>query len=48
MKIENLGALIAIEIGGGNGMVNMVSGASDYLDVPVLDGDFMVGPVACI
>ncbi|OWZ57476.1 hydantoinase [Cryptococcus neoformans c45] len=41
MKIENLGALTAIEIGGGNGMVNMVSGASDYLDVPVLDGDFM-------
>ncbi|KAL7424492.1 hypothetical protein Q5752_000176 [Cryptotrichosporon argae] len=33
--------LIALEIGGGNGMVNMLAGASTYLDMPVIDGDFM-------
>ncbi|ODN83362.1 hypothetical protein L202_01517 [Cryptococcus amylolentus CBS 6039] len=41
MKLDNLGALAALEIGGGNGMVNMVSGASNYLNVPIIDGDFM-------
>jgi DUF917 family protein len=37
-----LGGLVAVEIGGGNGMINMLAGASSYLDVPILDGDFMV------
>ncbi|WVQ78564.1 hypothetical protein IAT38_000650 [Cryptococcus sp. DSM 104549] len=41
IDISKLGALTALEIGGGNGMVNMVNGASTSLDVPVLDGDFM-------
>ena len=35
-------ALAALEIGGGNGMINMITGSSDYLNLPVLDGDFMV------
>ncbi|WWD16126.1 hypothetical protein CI109_100551 [Kwoniella shandongensis] len=41
MKLDNLGALSALEIGGGNGMVNMIAGASANLNVPILDGDFM-------
>lgn len=48
MKIENFGVFIVIEIGGGNGMVNMVFGVSDYFDVLVFDGDFMVGLDVCI
>ncbi|WOO78677.1 Putative D-/L-hydantoinase subunit A [Vanrija pseudolonga] len=34
-------ALTAIEIGGGNGMVQMITGASNHMNLPVLDGDFM-------
>ncbi|WVR06716.1 hypothetical protein IAU60_003748 [Kwoniella sp. DSM 27419] len=41
MGLDNLGATAAVEIGGGNGMVAMVSGASSDLNVPVIDGDFM-------
>ncbi|WRT68137.1 uncharacterized protein IL334_005112 [Kwoniella shivajii] len=41
MGQDNLGALAAIEIGGGNGMVGMVVGATTDLNVPVIDGDFM-------
>ncbi|WWC88966.1 uncharacterized protein L201_003881 [Kwoniella dendrophila CBS 6074] len=41
MKSEDLGALAAVEIGGGNGMVAMVGGASTGLNVPIIDGDFM-------
>lgn len=32
-------ALAAVEIGGGNGMINMITGSE--LDIPVVDGDFM-------
>ncbi|KII93913.1 hypothetical protein PLICRDRAFT_102080 [Plicaturopsis crispa FD-325 SS-3] len=41
MGIKNLAALCALEIGGGNGMVNMITGSTKYLDIPVVDGDFM-------
>jgi len=41
MGVTNVGALAALEIGGGNGMFNMLPGASCYLDIPVIDGDFM-------
>ncbi|KLT44591.1 putative hydantoinase [Cutaneotrichosporon oleaginosum] len=34
-------AVAAIEIGGGNGMHPMATGCSAYLDLPVIDGDFM-------
>lgn len=34
-------ALAALEIGGSNGMISMITGASDHLDKPVCDGDFM-------
>jgi DUF917 family protein len=37
-----MGALAALEIGGGNGMINMITGASTYFNIPVVDGDFMV------
>ena len=41
-KTTNVGALCALEIGGGNGMINLISGSTKYLNLPVLDGDFMV------
>lgn len=41
MKMERLGGLAALEIGGGNGMHMMLAGCSAYLDIPVIDGDFM-------
>ena len=25
-------------------MINMITGSSKYFDLPVIDGDFMVGP----
>ena len=33
--------LAALEIGGSNGMVNLITGSSKYMDLPVVDGDFM-------
>ncbi|OCF31991.1 hydantoinase [Kwoniella heveanensis BCC8398] len=41
MNMDNLGAMAAVEIGGGNGMVAMLSGSSSDLNVPIIDGDFM-------
>ncbi|WVQ99771.1 hypothetical protein IAU59_006913 [Kwoniella sp. CBS 9459] len=41
MNMDNLGAMAAVEIGGGNGMVAMLSASTADLDVPVIDGDFM-------
>jgi DUF917 family protein len=41
MKLKNCVALAALEIGGGNGIINLVTGSSKYLDLPVVDGDFM-------
>ncbi|WWC72806.1 uncharacterized protein I206_106770 [Kwoniella pini CBS 10737] len=41
MRIDKCAALAALEIGGGNGMINMITGATTYLNIPVLDGDFM-------
>ncbi|WVW84309.1 hypothetical protein I302_106343 [Kwoniella bestiolae CBS 10118] len=38
---SKLGAVAAVEIGGGNGMVAMVGGSSTDLNVPIIDGDFM-------
>ncbi|KAG2059779.1 hydantoinase [Suillus hirtellus] len=34
-------ALCGIEIGGGNGMINMILGSTKYTDIPCIDGDFM-------
>lgn len=34
-------ALCALEIGGGNGMINLIVAASKNYDIPVVDGDFM-------
>jgi DUF917 family protein len=33
--------MIALEIGGGNGLAGMILGASDVLNLPVVDGDWM-------
>jgi hypothetical protein len=33
--------LAALEIGGSNGMVNLITGSSKYMDLPIIDGDFM-------
>ncbi|WVF71087.1 hypothetical protein IAT40_005884 [Kwoniella sp. CBS 6097] len=41
IEMDNLGAMAAVEIGGGNGMVAMLSGSSSDLNVPIIDGDFM-------
>ncbi|ORY30778.1 putative hydantoinase [Naematelia encephala] len=41
MNLKKVTALAALEIGGGNGMINMISGASSYFNLPVIDGDFM-------
>jgi DUF917 family protein len=38
-KMGKLVALGAVEIGGGNGMINMITSAR--LNIPVIDGDFM-------
>jgi len=38
-RLGKLVALAAVEIGGGNGMINMITGSE--LDIPVVDGDFM-------
>lgn len=42
MGTDNIGGIAALEIGGGNGMFNMLAAADCYLGVPVIDGDFMV------
>jgi DUF917 family protein len=34
-------AMVALEIGGGNGLQGMILGASTNLDVPCVDGDWM-------
>ncbi|KAH0826673.1 hydantoinase [Lanmaoa asiatica] len=34
-------ALCALEIGGGNGMINMITAATKNYDIPIVDGDFM-------
>lgn len=41
LKMDGVGGLAALEIGGGNGMHMMAAGCSAYLDIPVIDGDFM-------
>ncbi|KAM0746963.1 putative hydantoinase [Meredithblackwellia eburnea MCA 4105] len=41
MGISKLAGLCALEIGGSNGMINMITGSSTRLDIPVIDGDFM-------
>lgn len=41
MDVTNCAALAALEIGGSNGMFNMLAGSSRYLDLPIVDGDFM-------
>ena len=41
INIKDVGGLAALEIGGGNGMVNMITGATSYLNIPIVDGDFM-------
>jgi DUF917 family protein len=34
-------AVIALEIGGGNGLQGLILGASTHMDIPVVDGDWM-------
>lgn len=34
-------ALCGIEIGGANGMINMILGSTKYANIPCIDGDFM-------
>lgn len=34
-------AVIALEIGGGNGLQGMILGASNMMDIPTVDGDWM-------
>ncbi|KAL4067052.1 hypothetical protein V8B97DRAFT_2025339 [Scleroderma yunnanense] len=34
--------LCALEIGGSNGMINMITAASKNYDIPIVDGDFML------
>jgi len=34
-------AMIALEIGGGNGLQGMILGASTNMDIPTVDGDWM-------
>ncbi|THH15150.1 hypothetical protein EW146_g5282 [Bondarzewia mesenterica] len=34
-------AVIALEIGGGNGLQGMLLGASNHMDIPTVDGDWM-------
>ncbi|ORY25549.1 putative hydantoinase [Naematelia encephala] len=41
LKIEKLDGLVAVEIGGNNGLMNLIIGASNAMDIPVIDGDFM-------
>ncbi|KAK4684534.1 uncharacterized protein P7C73_g5641, partial [Tremellales sp. Uapishka_1] len=41
LRMDSCAALAGLEIGGGNGMISMIAGASSRLDIPVLDGDFM-------
>lgn len=33
--------MIALEIGGGNGLQGMILGASTYMNIPTVDGDWM-------
>ncbi|WVW85935.1 hypothetical protein I302_107973 [Kwoniella bestiolae CBS 10118] len=41
LNIQPPSGLLALEIGGSNGMINMISGSDAILDIPVVDGDFM-------
>ncbi|KAH7886988.1 hydantoinase [Phlebopus sp. FC_14] len=41
VRITKPDALCALEIGGGNGMINMITAATKNYDIPVVDGDFM-------
>ena len=41
MKLDKVDALAALEIGGANGMINLIAGASSVHDTPIVDGDFM-------
>jgi hypothetical protein len=40
--MKTCASLAALEIGGGNGMISLITGASTRLDIPIVDGDFMV------
>ncbi|KIJ04591.1 hypothetical protein PAXINDRAFT_22115, partial [Paxillus involutus ATCC 200175] len=41
MGITKPDALCGLEIGGGNGMINMITAATKNYDIPIVDGDFM-------
>ena len=41
LKLDKVDAFAALEIGGANGMINLIAGASSVHDTPILDGDFM-------
>ncbi|EJT98542.1 hydantoinase [Dacryopinax primogenitus] len=41
MGITKLAGFAALEIGGGNGMINMILSSSEVFGWPVIDGDFM-------
>lgn len=40
-KAQRATHMIALEIGGGNGLQGMILGASSNMDIPVVDGDWM-------
>jgi DUF917 family protein len=41
MGIAKPEALCGLEIGGANGMINMILGSTKYANIPCIDGDFM-------
>ena len=40
-QLDNVTHLAALEIGGSNGMINLIAGSTKYLNLPIIDGDFM-------
>lgn len=41
LKMESFDAVMALEIGGGNGLQQLLIGSSKYYDRPVVDADWM-------
>jgi DUF917 family protein len=40
-QLDNVTHLAGLEIGGSNGMINLIAGSTKYLNLPIIDGDFM-------
>ncbi|GBE85493.1 hypothetical protein SCP_0800100 [Sparassis crispa] len=41
LGMKKLAAFCALEIGGGNGMINMIPASTKHYNIPCIDGDFM-------